>query len=376
MGAHRGAGWRACRGSAGVVAACGAISAAPSKTLAHPPMPTIAAVAPRSWLCLQSPALTSAHSTMTPPGQQPRSAATAAVLPPELLALAFGCLDFNEQHMTVALLSAYWHDWALQQRGGNPWFRLKLSQPLPRHAVQHAWSRPGLLAADTQQTTALASAVAGSGDLELLRWLRSQKPPCPWDAQACAAAAGGGHLGVVQWLRAQDPPCPWDERSCAEAARGGHLGILQWLRAQEPPCPWDQWSCAAAAIGGHLGVLQWLRAQDPRCPWDPISCFEAARGGHLGVVQWLRAQERPCPWGERSCAAAARGGHLGVLQWLRAQDPPCPWGELSCSEAARGGHLGVLQWLRAQEPPCPWSWSEVRRRAGSKAVRDWVMDAR
>jgi len=41
------------------------------------------------------------------------------------------------------------------------------------------------------------------------------------------------------------------------------LDVLQWLRSQEPPCPWDKRTCYAAAMYGHLDVLQWLRTQDP-----------------------------------------------------------------------------------------------------------------
>ena len=51
----------------------------------------------------------------------------------------------------------------------------------------------------------------------------------------CLSASGNGHLEILQWLRSQDPPCPWTEVFCLIAAQNGHLEILQWIRAQDPP---------------------------------------------------------------------------------------------------------------------------------------------
>jgi hypothetical protein len=43
-------------------------------------------------------------------------------------------------------------------------------------------------------------------------------------------------LEMIQWLRSQCPPCPWDNVACTYAARNGHLKVLQWLTSQDPPC--------------------------------------------------------------------------------------------------------------------------------------------
>jgi hypothetical protein len=159
-------------------------------------------------------------------------------------------------------------------------------------------------------------------------------------------AAEGGHLDVLRWLRAQDPPYPWDAHTCHAAARRGHLGVLRWLRAQDPPCPWSKLTCSAAATSGHLDVLRWLRAQDPPCPWDDDACFAAARAGNLDVLQWLRAQDPPCLWDEETCVAAARAGNLYVLRWLRAQSPPCPWDKAACMAASEDAD--VAAWIEGQ----------------------------
>ena len=124
---------------------------------------------------------------MTPPDQQRRvtrsaaaaaaAAAQATALPHEVLARVFSLLPWNDQHMTVALVSKTWHDWALQQRDGAPSFSPKPSQLLPQHAAQHAWNSRGRLTSNQQRRALLAHA-AGAGDLELLRWLQQQRRCC------------------------------------------------------------------------------------------------------------------------------------------------------------------------------------------------------
>ena len=73
----------------------------------------------------------------------------------------------------------------------------------------------------------------------------------------------------------------------------GWLSVLKWLRVQDPPCPWNEWVCHRAAQGGHLDVLKWLRKQDPPCPWDENTFFVAAEKGHLEVLKWLK--KNGCP---------------------------------------------------------------------------------
>jgi len=49
------------------------------------------------------------------------------------------------------------------------------------------------------------------------------------------------------------------------AAKSSHLDVLKWLRSQDPPCPWDHMASHAASGKGHLDVLKWL--VDNGCPY-------------------------------------------------------------------------------------------------------------
>ena len=44
------------------------------------------------------------------------------------------------------------------------------------------------------------------------------------------------------------------------------LPIPRWLRAQKPPCPWDESACMSASLYGHWDVLHLLRLQIHRAP--------------------------------------------------------------------------------------------------------------
>ena len=203
----------------------------------------------------------------------------------------------------------------------------------------------------------LCSAAALMNHKECLQELRKRKRGgssgigrCRWNASSCSAAARGGHLDLLKWMRSQKPPCPWDKWTCAAAAKGGHLEVLKWARSQDPPCPWDEFACEGAAKSGNLELIKWLRGQDPPCPWDEASAEWAAFGGHIEVLKWLRAQDPPCPWDEQTAAAAASGGQLSILKFLLQEGLPLHEG--SAHEASASGHLETLKWLRAQH--CPW----------------------
>ena len=72
-----------------------------------------------------------------------------------------------------------------------------------------------------------------------------------------AEAAGSGNLELVQWLRGEG--CPWDWRTCLYAVAKGHVEVLRWAR--ENGCPWTASTRdrAAAELGytDDFGNLSW-----------------------------------------------------------------------------------------------------------------------
>ena len=59
----------------------------------------------------------------------------------------------------------------------------------------------------------------------------------------CAASCGS--VDETRALRAFG--CAWDKRMCEIVAKQGHLELLKWLRARRPPCPCDFGACLELA---------------------------------------------------------------------------------------------------------------------------------
>ena len=112
------------------------------------------------------------------------------------------------------------------------------------------------------------------------KWLQAKG--CQWDSSTSNSAAFGGHLEVLQWIRSEDPPCPWNSRVCRLL-----LVKVTWRScAGRGASAVDEEVPYAAAQGGHLKVLKWLIKEG--CPHDKHLCREyAAHGGTRKVLEWL-----------------------------------------------------------------------------------------
>ena len=182
-------------------------------------------------------------------------------------------------------------------------------------------------ASDAETHAAGFAAAIRKGDLNLLAWMCSQAQSkygftfCTYEGLVVAATCG--NLEVLKWLRSQDPSCELDCALFRTAARNGRVEVVAWLRSQiQPPCRWDRPVCRAAAARGQLEVLQWMQSLDHPCHWPTRLCEIASRNGHLEVLQWLRSQDPPRPWIHAWCLQNAQfGPHPETIEWLQEQEP-------------------------------------------------------
>ena len=77
-------------------------------------------------------------------------------------------------------------------------------------------------------------AAAEKGDIAAFHWGQSQAPPFVMDETLCEASL---NLDVLKWLRTRSPPCPWTDAQKTSAQRAyfiqNHL-MLCGLRGEEP----------------------------------------------------------------------------------------------------------------------------------------------
>jgi len=92
----------------------------------------------------------------------------------------------------------------------------------------------------------MAWAAATQGHLELTKWLCTGGG-FAMDDNVIMEAAGSGNLELVQWLRDWD--CPWNHSTSTYAVDYGHVEVLRWAR--ENGCPWRAYTRdrAAAELG-------------------------------------------------------------------------------------------------------------------------------
>ena len=103
-------------------------------------------------------------------------------------------------------------------------------------------------------------------------------------------------MDVLQFLRSQDPPCPWDEHTCFYAVREGHLEVLKWLRDQDPPCPWGRRYCKALATGSedpyeitthHQHIIDWIDRQEDESDCDSEEQRERERMREIAMEEMM-----------------------------------------------------------------------------------------
>ena len=88
------------------------------------------------------------------------------------------------------------------------------------------------------------SAAASSEHLHIMRWLYENGFPWKqWSGtQYMQVAASKGDLEALDWARSQHPPFAINETVCEANlwwVSFSAVAVLRWLRTQDPPCPWD-----------------------------------------------------------------------------------------------------------------------------------------
>ena len=112
--------------------------------------------------------------------------------------------------------------------------------------------------------TRVGSDVIGPGSVALVKWALAEG--CPRDDgygfAMAKVAARYEQAELVKWL-CREGGFKMDERVMWWAAGSGNLELVQWIRGEG--YPWDKWTCHWAVRRGHEEVLRWARANG--CPW-------------------------------------------------------------------------------------------------------------
>jgi len=146
--------------------------------------------------------------------------------------------------------------------------------------------------------------VAGTNNLELLKWAREVKH-CEWDEETIKEAAHKGNLEMLKYCFSNDCPCD-EEESYKQAACKGHLDCLRFLFDKvEPSRETEKEAAMQAAGNGRIDILKYFVEERKISDAVKIGCMAiVAKFGQLDCLKYL-VEEARAPlnfWGYVACA--------------------------------------------------------------------------
>jgi hypothetical protein len=197
-------------------------------------------------------------------------------------------------------------------------------------------------------------------------WLRDHSDKTTWDKawlktndetaracaewghpRLCAALARDGQFELLQWVRSHNPPCPWGWQTGWEAFKRGDTKMLEWLAAHE----FDP--KAELALGLKEEVASDM-GEDDDGDGPPEDEGDLEYVGDLVLLKWMRMHDydyfslKDSNKRIRSRHFAVTfNGHLHVLQWLHEISAMLCLDSL-CNRAGMGG--GPHSGHRVAEP--------------------------
>jgi len=141
------------------------------------------------------------------------------VLPPDLVAICVGYMGRRDLYYAAGRMSL-----------GDSW-RYAAAFDLV-HVLDHVGWHPAL------PFELILWDATESGSMSILKWADANIP-WHWDKIHCNSAAYRNDLDMLKWLRTRDPPCPWDVNAILVNARmnkaDASRDMFTWLLSQMTP---------------------------------------------------------------------------------------------------------------------------------------------
>lgn len=139
----------------------------------------------------------------------------------------------------------------------------------------------------------------------------------------CAAAAGSGDMNLLKFLRGGSSntaefgypvTCDWDETTITEAVLHGKSKVLKW--AHDEGCNFNSTACeAAASRKQNLGLRDLESLIDLNCECDENVSKTAAKRNNKEILELLHRKGRPLSFSIPHIAAKRGSGK--ILEWCK-----------------------------------------------------------
>ena len=155
----------------------------------------------------------------------------------------------------------------------------------------------------------ICAEAAEQGHFEILKWMHENQ--CDWDSDTTTNAAKYGNLSILQWLI--EVNCPIDATNLEEGAiQGGNLQLIKWVKSNLNIDWIDSKNCKLAIANGHWDILEWLL--DNECNYDDSVLKKALKkGASLPILERLYTSTVSI---EKLCKTAGAYGRLEFIIWL------------------------------------------------------------
>jgi hypothetical protein len=193
---------------------------------------------------------------------------------------------------------------------------------------------------------------SGAGQLEVLKWFGFEKwsSHVGFVADMVNACIEGVHFELLEFFVSNGFKVRCVHiRSIERVIMKGNLEMLKFLRSNGVEFDDVHKCCAVAAFGGKLHILKWLISVLPGMSFVRTLDFKirltesAASGGSVKVLKFLDARGFLSKDAYDACRCAAMNGHLDVLKFLHSKG--CKFDIRGCAScAASRGHTMVKEW--------------------------------
>ncbi|KAL2911451.1 hypothetical protein HK105_209063 [Polyrhizophydium stewartii] len=134
----------------------------------------------------------------------------------------------------------------------------------------------------------LAQAAAGAGQLAVMQCLHARSPPLRWLGGVLSSLTRVP--GTASTAPAPADDAGWGTHIMNLAAESGNLDLVKWIHTNRPEgC--TELAMDGAATNGHLAVIRWL-ADNRTEGCTEKALYGAAQNGHLDVLMFLHKRYR------------------------------------------------------------------------------------
>jgi len=199
------------------------------------------------------------------------------------------------------------------------------------------------------------------------------------DKSATFFAVGNNNLEMLKWLRSLNPPCPWDESCFYNAILYNKEEIIKFIietyeTDKNDPFYQQMLSSSCMAINNqNIDTLIWILSKIDDSKVDKnLIIYKAIHADNLEILDFIINNPNFSHFMEKSCPSyfyeAVSNNSFKALEWLQKHSFYCD--KMSCLVASKNNNFKMLKYLR--DNLCPWDKEECFKICTNREIKKWI----